>query len=90
MGTGITETMLAGVKTMMMICMIMMAVTVRVGMARVVVDPVFLEWILDQETRSGHTVREWRDHYAQWDDAACALYYSTRAVYGQVGETEQW
>ena len=64
--------------------------TVRAGVVRVVVDPVVLEWILDQETRSGHTVREWRDHPAQWDDAAWALYYSTRPVYGQVWETEQW
>ena len=78
------------VKTIFLVGLVVMVSNLPVGQARVVVDPGLLEWILDQQSVGGYSVREWREHYAQWDQEAWARYYSTWTIRGQRWETEQW
>ena len=77
---------------MMMVGMMMMMIMSHVGVAtaRVVVDPALLTWVLDQTSNSGWTVREWRDHYGQYDDASWAEWYSSYTIGGRQWQPEEW
>ena len=75
---------------MMMVGMMVMMSQVGVATARVVVDPALLTWVLDQTSVSGWTVREWRDHYGQYDQASWAEWYSSYTIRGRQWQPEEW
>ena len=77
-------------KMILIVGLAVIVLNLPVCQARVVVDPGLLEWILDQQSVGGYSVREWREHYAQWDQEAWARYYSTWTIRGQLWEAEQW
>ena len=78
------------VKTVFLLSLVVVAANLPSGQARVVVDPTLLTWVLDQTSVGGWTVREWRDHYSQFDDVSWAEYYSTRTIGGQQWQPEEW
>ena len=77
-------------KMIFVVGLVVMALNLPVVQARAVVDPAIIEWILDQESVGGWTVRAWREHYAQWDQEAWAQWYSTWSIGGQLWQTEEW
>ena len=78
------------VKSFFLLGLVVVAANLPSGQARVVIDPALLTWLLDQTSVSGWTVREWRDHYSQYDDASWAEWYSSYTIGGQQWQPEEW
>ena len=78
------------IKTVFLLSLVVVAANLPLGRARVVVDPTLLTWVLDQTSVGGWTVREWRDHYSQFDDASWAEWYSGYTIGGRQWRPEEW
>ena len=79
-----------GVKAFFLLGLVAVAANLPLGEARVVVDPVLLTWLLDQTSVGGWSVREWRDHYGQYDQSSWAAYYSRYTIGGRQWQPEEW
>ena len=78
------------VKSLFLLGLVVVAANLPSGQARVVIDPALLTWLLDQTSVSGWTVREWRDHYSQYDQTSWAEWYSSYTIGGQQWQPEEW
>ena len=78
------------VRTFFLLGLVAVAANLPAGQARVVVDPALLTWVLDQTSVGGWSVREWRDHYGQYDQASWAEWYSSHTIRGRQWQPEEW
>ena len=78
------------IKSLFLLGLVVAVVNLPSGQARVVIDPALLTWLLDQTSVGGWTVREWRDHYGQYDDASWAEWYSSHTIGGRQWQPEEW
>ena len=79
-----------GVQTVFLVGLVVMATHLPVTQARVVIEPALLTWLLDQTSVGGWSVREWRDHYSQYDQASWAEWYSSYRIGGRQWQPEEW
>ena len=78
------------VRIFFLLGLVALAANLPVGQARVVVDPALLTWVLDQTSVGAWSVREWRDHYGQYDQASWAEWYSSYTIRGRQWQPEEW
>ena len=79
-----------GVKIFFFLGLVAMATKLPTAQARFVIDPALLTWLLDQTSVGGWSVRDWPDHYGQYDQASWAEWYSSYTIGGRQWQPEEW